>query len=149
MRTMSTICVLAISLFLFFGCAARHYTLKNNEEIFGTWVSDKSNPQKLIMLPNATWEEYIYQSDVSPTYKGTYEATEKWKDSEGNIWYKQIVTSTFGLGKSGKSLELDKIDKSGNTWELVYTEIGRFDPNSFPRQIDKKDSSYRVYERAK
>ena len=50
---------------------------------------------------------------------------EKWTDDEENVWYKEVVTSTFGLGKSGKTQELDEI------WELVYAEIGQYDPPKF------------------
>ena len=141
--------ILLTSTALLIDCGAKRYTMKSSEEIFGTWVSDKSNPQKLTMHPDATWEEYIYQTDPTPSYKGVYEVVEKWKDVEGNTWYKEIVTDTFGLGKSGKSQELDRIDKSGRVWELVYNEMGQYDPDNFPKKIDPKHPNYRIYERAK
>ena len=128
-------------------CAPKKYSLRQDEEIFGTWVSQVSNPQKLVMMPDGTWEEYIYQTDSSPAYKGTYEVTERWNDAQGNTWYKEVVSCTFGLGKGSRTQELDRINKSRQVWELVYVEIGQFDRRNFPKVIDPKDSSYRIYER--
>jgi hypothetical protein len=133
---------------LVLGCGAKRYAMKDNEEIYGTWVSEKSSPQKLVMMPNGTWEEYLYQADLTPAYKGIYEVTEKWVDAEGNVWYKEFVTSTFGLYKSDKSQELDRIDKSGRIWEFVFTEIGQYDAKNYPKEINPKENNYRIYERA-
>ena len=129
-------------------CGPRHYTPQEDEEIYGTWVSVRSSPEKVVMLPDGTWEEYIYQSDTSPWIKGFTELIEKWKDSAGNTWYKASATSTYGLGKGMRSQELDRIDKSGRVWEFVFTWVGKYDPKNFPTKIDSKDTGYRIYERA-
>jgi hypothetical protein len=130
------------------GCAPRPYRMSAHEEIFGTWTSTQRSPHKIVMLPNGTWEEYIYEKDVDPTYKGIYQIVEKWKDAEGNLWYKEIITLTFGTGKGEMTQELDKIDRSGDVWEFCFNYISKYDPHNFPKEINSKDYNYGIYKRS-
>jgi len=130
------------------GCGPKRYTMKANEEIFGTWTSAQRSPHKLVMLADGTWEEYIYEADAAPTYKGNYQVIEKWKDAEGNVWYKEVVKVTFGTGAREITQELDKIDKSGRIWEFDFDYVSQFDPSKFPKEIDPKSYNYGIYQRS-
>jgi hypothetical protein len=43
-------------------------------------------------------EEYYGKSD-KPRWYGTFTITDKWADSEGNIWYKTIVINQIGVSR--------------------------------------------------
>lgn len=139
--------ILAV-IFLATGCSPRHYVAKAKEEIYGTWTSTQRSPHKLVMLPDGTWEEYIYESDAAPTYKGTFQIIDKWKDAEGNVWYKEFVTLTFPAGTKEMTQELDKIDKSGRVWEFDFNYVPKYEPGSFPKEINPKGNDYGIYQRS-
>jgi hypothetical protein len=100
------------------------------------------------MLPDGTWEEYIYESDAASTYKGTYQIIDKWKDAEGNVWYKEFVKLTFPTGTKEMAQELDKIDRSGGVWEFDFNYISQYDPRNFPKEINPKEYNYGIYKRS-
>jgi hypothetical protein len=125
------------------------YVATADEEIYGTWINEKEDRQKLVMLPNGTWEYYIYESDTSPCEGGTYQLYKKWKDSEGNIWYYQYAGSTFG-SDTANGQELDRIYFTGKewVWELDMEYVSAFDPDKFPTKIDPESLRYRIYYRS-
>jgi hypothetical protein len=130
------------------GCGPRHYVAKANEEIYGTWTSTQRSPHKLVMLSDGTWEEYIYESDAAPTYKGTYQIIDKWKDAEGNVWYKEFVKLTFPTGTKEMTQELDRIDRLGHVWEFDFDYVSHYDPLNFPKEINPKGYNYGIYKRS-
>jgi len=116
------------------------YVAEENEGIYGTWVNMDYQPdahprQKIINYPGK-WATYGSAGSETATETGKYTITEKWTDSEGNIWYKGEVVFPFQ-----KAYELDKISNSGKTWEFVFSS------SKYPTKIDPEDSDYHIYHR--
>jgi hypothetical protein len=139
--------VILLFLILLGGCGPGKYVPKANEEINGTWTNEKIFPQKVVNTADG-WKQYNYMSDPTPLYEGTGGIASKWRDSEGNIWYKIFSTVTSTAYKGTKSQELDKLSKSGTVWESVSTMVREFNSDSYPTKIDPNDSSYRIYYRS-
>lgn len=113
------------------------YIPEDNEELYGTWVNmDRVYPrQKLINYPGE-WAAFGTVKSEKTDETGKYKITDKWTDSEGNIWYKTEVSRHVQ-----KVYQLDKISNSGKTWEFI------FGSSKYPMKIDPKDADYYIYHR--
>ena len=80
----------------------------------------------------------------------SWEITGKWKDSEGNVWYKTREISTGGIYLGARWQSLLKISRSGTVWEraTILLEMGSFNAAFYPKAIDPKGVYYRVLYRA-
>jgi hypothetical protein len=128
---------------------------KVDEELYGTWANENSRAdvlagQKVVVAADAM-KIYCKVSDQAPGMEVSWDITSKWTDSEGNVWYKTLGTSTGGLYKGAKWQTLEKVSKSGLIWERAMNllERGRFNPAFYPRSIDPKGVYYRVLYRIK
>ena len=155
-RTRKLLFVVLLSLLavlLLGSCGPGKYTPKPNEEIYGTWINEKMDMQKCVVTAEG-WKQYHHTSDPGAFYEGTGQTVAKWSDSQGNIWYKGILSVTKGGTIEGyKFYTLDKLSKSATVWEEMF-----FVPMSdqemknpkYPTKIDPTDTShYMVYYRAK
>jgi hypothetical protein len=129
---------LALSIaFLFFTST----TYAELDEIYGTWVNMDYKwgrpPQKLIFKSDGTFESFVNADSKVPTWHGSQLIEKKWKDSEGNIWFK--IKWSGNWGETG--YELAKISNSGNTLEYVFSNV------EYPKEIDPKNTLYRKYTR--
>jgi hypothetical protein len=116
----------------------RPYVAKDTEEIYATWVNPEvksGHPQKTIYKANSIVEWFMSDRSVAPDYIGRYLILNKWKDSEGNIWYK-----IHSVG-SHEFYSLIKISNSGNTLEIVEDRV------DYPIKIDPKHVFYDKYSR--
>ena len=122
---------------------------QENEEICGTWLN--TNPPKKdvrysryaqlwIFSPDATVKFYRYDSSPSPGFEGTYTITEKWTDSEENIWYKMKAPGKF-YGEEVEWYFLARISDTGKTLEFVRH------PVNYHKELDPNHPSYRIYYR--
>jgi hypothetical protein len=145
MRKLLTALILGAALMVFFGNALageKAYVPKDNEELYGTWVNmdykTADPPQKLTYKSDGTIYSSIYAESRMLLWKTKFQITAKWKDSEGNIWYKGhwVVVDT---GEEGYSLY--KISNSGKTCEYI------FDLNECPTKVDTEHRNYRIYYR--
>jgi hypothetical protein len=140
MKTISVI-TLNLALLIFAGM-----TLAGSEDIWGTWVNTEQPKgkyhhvaEKRVFSPDGMFKFYYYESSQSPEFEGTYAITERWTDSEGNIWYKMRAT-----GKSIKYRDkvewylLSRISDSGKTLEYVYH------PLDYHKKLDPNHPSYRI-----
>ena len=153
--------VVCVSLVLFAliqveGWAQTKYVPKENEELYGTWINDKSknsqHMQKEVITSDG-WKQYIDMNDTVPHDEGTGRIDSKWTDSAGNVWYKTFSTTTSGTYKGFKDQWLIRISKSGTVLECVYFDVGDFDPKLYPTEIDPKymnnyNGGYRIFYRA-
>ena len=109
MKTRAIVAVLwsFLTLVVLAGCGPGKYVAKPNEEIYGTWANEKARPQKVVVdQTGSKW--YEHSSDPDPYYVfGAAEVESKWKDAEGNIWYKRFSEMTVGIVKGWKFTELD------------------------------------------
>jgi hypothetical protein len=129
---------LALSIaFLFF----TSITFAESDKIYGTWVNMDYKwgrpPQKLIYKSDSTFESFVNADSEVPTWQGTNLIEKKWKDSEGNIWFR--IKWSGNWGESG--YELAKISNSGNTYEYVFSN------DEYPKGIDSNHRNYRIYTR--
>lgn len=121
-------------------------TLAGSEDIWGTWVNTEQPKgkyhhveEKRVFSPDGMFKFYYYESSQSPEFEGTYTITERWTDSEGNIWYKMKAE-----GKSIKYRDkvqwylLSRISDSGKTLEYVYH------PLDYHKKLDPNHPSYRI-----
>ena len=84
------------------------------------------------------YEIYMEVEHDYVSYKGTSWIVDKWVDSKGNVWYKEIWRENWT-----KSLmyALDKVSKDGSTLEYVWGY------NDFPTEADlnTSNSNYKIY----
>ncbi|MBA7579484.1 hypothetical protein ES708_21355 [subsurface metagenome] len=141
---------------LLVSCATKPYVAKEDEEIFGTWINtsysysmgrDKDYSyrmavyaQKIITKPDGTYEVYGSVTDMVHQLTFQYTITDKWADSDGNIWYK-IITKYKTEYVEQTRYGLDKISNSGRTWEYVGS------PDDYPTKIDPNHPEHRIYYR--
>ena len=147
--------VLVLSLLILFSsCGPGKYIPKPNEELYGTWTnesygimtSDVYSPQKEIINSDG-YEGYLSVSDHNPMQKGPEHIASKWKDPEGNIWYK-----TFGTAANGDTTfifrSLNKLSKAGTVRECEIFWVTAPSPASdYPTEIDTKNANYKIYNR--
>jgi opacity protein-like surface antigen len=125
------------------------YIPKANEELYGTWTNENMSPQKTVNFAGGC-KDFDLLSDSVSFGGGTEQIASTWKDSEGNIWYKTFDKGTAGGAYAGyKWQALQKLSKSGTVREFEVKRVSEFDPNSYPTRVDAKDSSYKIYYRAK
>jgi len=155
MSTRKTILTLAVLSLLpsLTATAQDKYVPKPNEEIYGIWINQARLPQKEVITPEE-WTEYTRMTDSEPFLQGNWEIVGKWTDSEGNIWYKSLITITGGsVGLRGMTrAELSKLSKSAAVWEHVWNwpikEQGQ-QQAVFPDMIDRSSNQYGIFYRAK
>jgi len=114
----------------------RGYIVQDNEELYGMWINlDKSKrPQKQIFKSDGT----IEFSSGATKWRARYLITGKWKDSQGNIFYRyHFVADYYGL----EAYTLAKISNSGNTLETLR------DSEAYPTEIEPEVPFYRKYTR--
>jgi hypothetical protein len=138
------------------GCGSGKYVEKPNEELYGTWTNESYSgivsegiytPQKTVTAPG-TYSDYRMLTDHGPAFMGKEEVTSRWKDSEGNIWYKinmsgSTDTSTF------KWQSLQKLSKAATVREYVFVEVVAFSPANYPTKVEPGAPNYRIYYRIK
>ena len=143
--------LILLSIITFGAKAQDKYVPKANEELYGTWINNKSinsyHVQKAVHIPNA-WREFSDVKDTVPHQEGTVRIDDKWTDSDGTIWYKTFNAITSGTYKGFKVQALQKISQSGSVKENVSIAVGEFDPKLYPTEIDPKDDSYQIFYRA-
>jgi hypothetical protein len=127
---------------------AEPYLAKANEELYGTWVNMEYPKgrgtacksftcfQKIIWKPDGTVQRFVWADDIETDRAGPYKITDKWADSERDIWYKVLYSDW-----NGESYFLFKIGNHGKKYESVN------DATEYPAKIDPKSWSYRVYYR--
>jgi hypothetical protein len=129
------------------GCGPGKYVAKANEELYGTWVSEGSYPQKSVDFAGG-YKDFRLLSDAAPISEGTLDIMAKWKDGEGNVWYRIFGTVTIGGHAGTKYQFLCRISKSGKTRESVNIwPVTSYDPKRFPSDINPKDETYRSLNR--
>ena len=135
------------ALILLGACAAGKYVAKANEELYGTWTNeknsgDKYHPQKVVVTPDG-YTGYSKISDSVPLFDWRLKIDSKWKDSDGNIWYKVLGTGA-GAYEGEKSQELYKLSESGTVMERAFKIVVEYSPANYPEKIDSHEYTYRI-----
>jgi hypothetical protein len=111
-----------------------------SDELCGSWINvDYKNhfqkPVKVIFNPDGKFEKYRNADSKFPQWEGTYKITEKWTDSEGNIFYK--FQQKDQLERDWK--HLCKISNSGKILEFVYGN------DEYPTEVIPGPQYYLIY----
>jgi hypothetical protein len=139
---------------LFVGCVPGKYVAKENEELYGTWTNDTYFEfQEIVYFANnCNWYQRV--GNPAPTIEGSLEITSKWKDAEGNIWYKYVDTNVGGIwgNKGVQHVSLAKLSNDATVLELVYTLPMNEQETKvpvYPTSLDpKRYNYYGLYHRA-
>ena len=137
-RTYVSIMILVLAVLIVVGSCAtdKMAYISKDYEIYGTWVNPDAKPivqkAKIVIHPNGKME--LYPTITSASFgHNEFVITNKWADSEGNIWYSIIF-------KVGTALDwwymLNKMSNSGKTLEWSFS------PADYPEVVDPKDSHY-------
>ena len=94
-RALLSILILVFAVLIIAGSCAtgkKAYVVKENEELYGNWFKSEYNDSSRAArhIINADGSIQLYATDDSPRVAAIhlYIITDKWYDSEGNIWYK-------------------------------------------------------------
>jgi hypothetical protein len=113
--------------------------LAGSEELCGTWVNtgyDNSHKSmRVIFNPDGKFEKFRNANSKFPQVEGTYKITEKWTDSEGNIFYKFQQNDQY----EREWKHLCKISKSGKILEFVYGN------DEYPTEVTPQPGYYSKY----
>ena len=137
-------------------CASAKYVPTANEELYGTWTGNGRmfayRIHKVVYSENS---EKTFEDAASPvaSIETRFEITGKWKDSEGNVWYKCITTVTGGtLGDNGAEyVWLLKLSKAANVLERVFVAPSSDEEMKnpvYPSTIDPTSDFYSMFSRA-
>jgi hypothetical protein len=139
---LSTTLVL-VFIFVLAGCVTgnKTYNRAYKEEMVGTWINtDYENRigkwAKVVIKPDGMFEGYN-NAQGTEFWKAKITITDRWTDSEGNIFYKLIHDPVV----DEKLYELWKLSNSGTVCELVWDSI------EYPTDINPDDSGYQIYYR--
>jgi hypothetical protein len=130
------------------------YVANENEELYGTWTNDQYSAWQEIVYSPGSSKCYQRIGNSAPTIDCKLEITNKWKDSEGNIWYKSVSTIVGGTwGSNGwEMVTLSKLSKSAMVLELVWTSPTNEQEMKtpvYPTTMDpKRYEDYGLYNRA-
>ena len=113
--------------------------LAGSEELCGTWINMEypahHKPVKVIFNPDGKFEKFRNADSKYPSLEGTYKITEKWTDSEGNIFYK--FQQKDQMERDWKYL--CKISESGKILEYVYGN------DEYPTEVTPRPGYYFKY----
>jgi hypothetical protein len=150
MKTLFSVLVSLLVLLMMGGCATGKYVPRPNEELYGTWINEKSvnafHIQKWI-ISSSGMKEYSNVSASLPVVEGEpAQIDRKWTDSEGNIWYRSVGTIKRDDGTILVGKTLLKLSKSATVLEAVNTI---YDPNlgsvDYPTEINPKPPALQNY----
>ena len=141
-RTFVSILILVLAVLIIVGSCAtekKAYIAKENEELYGNWVNSEYNDESHFArhIVNADGTIQLYPTDHSTrVYENDkYTITDKWTDSEGNIWYKAIITyrTSAAVDTTNPVYVLARISNGGKILETVkngYEYPTELDPDT-------------------
>jgi hypothetical protein len=135
-----------VALVLLAGCGPGKYVSKANEEIYGTWINEGIRYQKIVVFAGGV-KEYFSAADAEPDMAATEQISAKWKDDDGNIWYKTFDLFIRGHLKDTKMQYLWKIS-NGSQMELTGVAVKNFNEKSFPQDLrSDRFADHRMYQK--
>jgi hypothetical protein len=142
------VCVLLtfLAVLLLGSCGQGKYVPKPNEELYGTWINEGIRYHKLVVFAGGV-KEYLGVADAEPDMETTEQISAKWKDGDGNIWYKTFELFISGHLKGIKMQYLWKIS-NGSQMELTGMAVKDFNEKSFPLDLTSdRLADHRTYQK--
>jgi hypothetical protein len=142
------VCLLGLFITINVGCAPKKYIPKVNEELYGTWINEKSSYPKLEIYAGGSKLYYDISSSSSTAAETAEEIVSKYKDHDGNAIYQTQETVIGGLAKGDKAQNLIRISKDGKTLEVENKDVVDFDSKYFPVDFSSHaDNDYHIFYR--
>jgi hypothetical protein len=151
-RTLICILILVLSVLIIAGSCAtgkKAYVAQENEELYGTWVNPEYDDTTAgqpgrVVIKNGTYEIFALTDISRWLIRGEYTITDKWADSEGNVWYNYMVTKLWyqtGATRTDPLYGLAKISNSGKTLERAYSGI------DYPQELNPEalEFTYQIH----
>ena len=129
-----SILILVLAVLIVAGSCAtgkKAYVATEDEELYGIWLNPEyddtagGQPGRMV-IKNGTYEIFALTNITRWLIQGEYTITNKWTDSEGNVWYNYMVTKLWyqtGVTRTDPLYGLAKISNSGKTLERAYSGI--------------------------
>ena len=156
-RTILTVFGGLLALILLADCGPGKYVPTANEELYGTWTAEqgKAEFRKIEYAANRL-ALYYQPSTQQPSAVDSLVIAGKWKDSEGNIYYKGTSINT-GEGTQGSHkgeflIWLVKLSNSGTVLERMFvmpTNDEQIKNPVYPTKMDPQNMFYGIYNRSK
>ena len=117
-------------------------SLSESDEICCTWVNTNydsgKSPNRIIFHYDGTYATYATKKSDAALSRGKFRIVEKWKESEGSLWYKILMEDS----KQGTKYKLARVSDNGKKLEFVCK------PDKYPKNISSNDTGYCNYLRA-
>ena len=118
-------------------------SLAGAEELYGIWKNEDYNSTdpfadrfaKLVFNQDGTFSSYNTTATKTMRWMGSFEITEKWTDSDGNIWYK-LSSTIKGAYSTEPFYWTVSISNSGKTLEYGFSG------SDYPNEKDLKKAYY-------
>ena len=147
-RTLVSILIFVITVLVIVGSCAtgkKAYIPQDSEELYGTWVNEEYDKKginaKWVLKPDGTLEGYTTSDSKKITETGEFIITDKWTDSEGNIWYKYMKkTLVIGAIKNLNTYYfLIKIHKELDIAEELWSSV------DYPTEFNPDNMRYNYW----
>jgi len=143
---MILIAVGALALVLLADCGPGKYVPKASEEIYGTWTNEGIKWQKIVIYAGGT-KAYVNLANNNADMETKEQISAKWKDADGNVWYKTLELFISGPLKGSKGQYLWKIS-NGSQMELTGEFVKDFNEKSFPADLrSDRMADHRMYQK--
>jgi hypothetical protein len=153
------VAVLIIAFTAFIGSCetTKRAHVAKEEELYGTWVNEEMDFEKMVIQPDGTLLIYQY-SDINPnlpTFTFMNTIKESWVDKNGKKYFKIHSLQYFLEEPRLHCFVLFRINESGTVLEVNYTQDYEYRseeddvPEKYPAEINPNslDFSYWIYYR--
>ncbi len=126
------------------------YVPNSAEELYGTWLNPEydgsvTKHAKVTIHSTGFFEAFSGLNQASPTETGVITIVEKWKGTDGSLWYITFFRDSLG----GDSFGLQKVSKNGSVWEGFWTQanVAGSEESLVEKNLTADHPHYQVYSR--
>jgi hypothetical protein len=126
-RLLLNLALFLVGLLVIIGCTSTQSVddAVDDEPYYGTWVSEDHPDQgKFVLNPDGSCFRYKLPTDSEPGAECRYTFEEKWRDDEGNYYYRVLETWSDGPYDESSTYEafnITMIDPSGHTQVVAWS----------------------------
>jgi len=144
------VCAIELSVMLFLGAAGPgNAEPESRDEHLGTWTTNREAEFQKVVWDARGFRQYTRASDNVPLVEGASKVIARWKDAEGNTWFRLLDTVTRGPFRGMVFRVVQEVSRSGREQELVsHLASEPFDPREDFPVMDPFDVDYARYDRA-
>ena len=147
------VCLACLAPLLAVTGGTRPSATKPDDPLLGSWINPEhegpnSYTSRFVIYPDGKELEYLKIRDTEPVWQSMFTVQEKWKDPQGNHWYKVHWNGNWYRPPktnvnqcSQEGYILLRINAAGTVLEGVSSETG------YPEEFSKIGGSYGIYHR--